>query len=50
MKNPAAAYTAQSHAGSHAVTIETARQDLRALDARGLLQRVREGKANAGIR
>lgn len=44
--NPGATYTAQSHAGSHGVTVETARQDLRGLDARGLLLRVREGKAN----
>lgn len=46
VKHPAATYTAQSHAGGHAVTVETARQDLRALDARGLLLRAQQGKAN----
>lgn len=43
-RNPQAIYTARSHGGSHRVTIETARQDLQALEARGLLRRFKMGK------
>lgn len=43
-RNSAAHYTAKSHGGSHRVTIETARQDLSALEARGLLERFKIGK------
>lgn len=41
---PAAVFTAKSHGGSHRVTIETARQDLQALESRGLLRRFKIGK------
>lgn len=47
VRNPSAHYTAQSHAGSHNVTIETARQDLLALERMDLMLKVRVGKANA---
>jgi Fic family protein len=44
IKNPAAHYTALSHATSHAVARETARQDLLDLEQRGLLTKQRVGK------
>lgn len=44
VKYPQAVYTAKSHGGSHRVTIETARQDLIALEGRGLLRRFKIGK------
>lgn len=43
-RNPSAHYTAKSHGGSHRVTVETARQDLQALEARGLLERFKISK------
>ncbi len=43
-RNPGAAYTAKSHANSHRVTPETARQDLIALEERGLLNRFKISK------
>lgn len=46
VRNPSAQYTAQSHASSHAVTIETARQDLLALERMNLMHKVRISKAN----
>ncbi|MFZ1282978.1 MAG: Fic family protein [Propionicimonas sp.] len=45
LSNPAAHYTAQSHANSHHVTIETARQDLIGLTAAGVLVRGKRGRA-----
>ena len=46
VRNPSARYTAQSHAGSHDVTIETARQDLHGLERIQLMRRGKIGKAN----
>lgn len=46
VRTPTAQYTAQSHAGSHMVTVETARQDLLALERMQLLRKARIGKAN----
>ena len=43
-RNPDATYTAKSHANSHRVTPETARQDLIALEERGLLKRFKISK------
>ncbi len=43
-RNPTAVHTAKSHDASHRVTIETARQDLRALEARGALERFKISK------
>lgn len=43
-RNPTAVYTAKSHAGSHRVSVETARQDLQSLQARGLLERFKISK------
>lgn len=43
-RNPTAIYTAKSHAGSHRVTIETARTDLQSLAVRGLLEQFKLGK------
>lgn len=43
-RNPTAIYTAKSHGASHRVTIETARQDLQALEARGALERFKISK------
>lgn len=42
LDDPSARYTAQSHATSHHVTVETARADLQGLQEQGIL--VREGK------
>lgn len=44
VKNPGAAYTVQSHGSSHNASLETARQDLSALERRGLLVRAKVGK------
>jgi Fic family protein len=44
MKNPQAAFTIQSHSRSHNVTGETARNDLRNLEERGLLVRSKSGR------
>lgn len=44
VKNPGAVYTAQSHGSSHNTSLETARQDLTALEKRGLLVRAKVGK------
>lgn len=44
MKDPLATFTAQSHATSHNVSGETARQDLQDLEARGLLLRQKRGR------
>jgi len=49
MKNPAAQYSALSHATSHNVARETARQDLLHLQERGLLVRRRLGKSYVWI-
>jgi DeoR/GlpR family transcriptional regulator of sugar metabolism len=45
VKNADARYTVQSHAGSHNVAPETARQDLVSLEAQGLLHKAKAGKA-----
>lgn len=45
IKNPSGHYTAQSHATSHGVARETARQDLIDLESRGLLLRLKVGKS-----
>jgi hypothetical protein len=45
-RNSFAHNTAQSHAGSHNVTIETARQDLVGLERMKLMHKARIGKAN----
>ena len=44
IRNPDANYTSQSHATSHGTSNETARQDLTALEGRGLLDRVKVGR------
>lgn len=44
VRNPDAIYSAQSHALSHNTSQETARQDLRYLDQKGLLRRTKMGK------
>ncbi len=43
--NPSAQYTAQSHASSHNITVETARQDLLALEHMDLMRKIKIGKA-----
>lgn len=48
-RRPGQTYTAFSHAGSHNVTVETARQDLVSLEGRGLLQRAKFGRAHAWV-
>lgn len=47
LRNPGAEYTVASHARSHGVTLQTARNDLDALAADGLLHRARRGRAFA---
>lgn len=47
VRNPGATYTAQSHATSHNVTQQSARNDLSGLEGRGLLQRVKIGRRYA---
>lgn len=47
LKNPGATFTAESHGRSHNISRETARTDLVELADRGLLQRIRLGRANA---
>ncbi|WP_206063126.1 Fic family protein [Nocardioides sp. HDW12B] len=44
IKNPGATYTAQSHARSHQVTTQTARQDLGQLEELGLLRHETSGR------
>ncbi|GAA4686342.1 Fic family protein [Streptomyces chumphonensis] len=44
-KNPNASVTAQSHMSSHNIVYETARQDLIGLEAQGLLNKRRSGRA-----
>jgi len=44
IKNPGDVYTAKSHAISHNVTSQTARQDLGDLEARGLLTHINVGR------
>ncbi|MBJ8341035.1 Fic family protein [Antrihabitans sp. YC3-6] len=44
VKDPDATFTAQSHADSHGISGERARQDLMALEARGLLSRTKNGR------
>lgn len=44
LRNPAAAYTIQSHRRSHGVTYETARTDLLGLERKKLLTKVRGGR------
>jgi Fic family protein len=44
LRNASATYSATSHSRTHRVSDETARQDLRDLTARGLLQQSRVGK------
>jgi Fic family protein len=46
-KHPAASFTAQSHGQSHNVVRETARQDLLALESKGLLEKRRIGRQHA---
>ena len=43
-RNAAAVYTVKSHGASHRVSTETARQDLQALEGRGLLERFKVSK------
>ncbi len=43
-RNPTAVYTVASHGSSHRVSSETARQDLHALEERGLLERFKVSK------
>jgi Fic family protein len=49
LKNPAFAYTVQSHMTSQGISIVTARNDLVALAKRGLLEERREGKKTVWI-
>lgn len=44
LRNPGFAYSAVSHASSHGVTEQTARNDLSDLEARGYLQRGKQGR------
>lgn len=44
IRTPDAIYTAHSHAASHKTSVETARQDLAALEQRGFLERHKSGK------
>lgn len=46
VSDPGTEYTAASHANSHHVTVETARQDLIDLEHRGLLKRSKEGRVH----
>ncbi|MCG5214297.1 DeoR/GlpR family DNA-binding transcription regulator [Streptosporangium soli] len=48
-EHPAAEYTVASHAAGHGVVLQTARTDLQELEGRGLLARVRRGRANAWV-
>jgi Fic family protein len=45
LRHPDTHYTVRSHAGSHRVTRQSARTDLQDLEARGLLQSRRSGRA-----
>ncbi|MBT2231315.1 hypothetical protein [Nonomuraea sp. NEAU-A123] len=45
--HPVAEYTVAGHAASHQVVLQTARTDLRDLEQRGLLTKVRRGRADA---
>ncbi len=45
LKHPFSAYTVVSHQTSHAISNQTAKNDLSALEAKGLLQRGKVGKA-----
>ncbi|MGN9839163.1 hypothetical protein ACTMTI_13680 [Nonomuraea sp. H19] len=47
--HPAAEYTVASHAANHQVVLQTARTDLRELEHRGLLDKVRRGRADAWV-
>ncbi|MFD1536075.1 Fic family protein [Nonomuraea guangzhouensis] len=47
--HPVAEYTVAGHAASHQVVLQTARTDLRDLEQRGLLTKVRRGRADAWI-
>jgi Fic family protein len=49
VKDTNARYTAISHAASHNVTVETARQDLLALQGRGLLTRTKVGRGHVWL-
>ena len=49
VKNPNAVYSAQSHAGSHNISQQSARNDLSALEARGLLRRIKLGRRYAWV-
>jgi Fic family protein len=44
VRNPDAIYTAQSHASSHNVSQQSARNDLTVLEDRGLLRRIKVGR------
>lgn len=44
LRNPGFAYSAASHASSHGVTEQTARNDLSSLEARGYLRRGKQGR------
>jgi Fic family protein len=44
IRNPSISYTARSHATSHGVTHETARQDLMSLEGKHLLRKVKVGR------
>jgi Fic family protein len=45
LKHPFSAYTVVSHQTSHAISNQTAKNDLAALESKGLLQRGKVGKA-----
>ncbi|MEV6152825.1 Fic family protein [Nonomuraea sp. NPDC052129] len=45
--HPLAEYTVAGHARSHKIVLQTARTDLRELEQRGLLTKVRRGRADA---
>ncbi|WP_062439743.1 Fic family protein [Herbidospora daliensis] len=49
IKKSDARYTVRSHSRSHNITVQTARTDLQALETRGLLNRVPEGRGFAWL-
>ena len=44
IEDPAVVFTAQSHASSHGITVQTARSDLSALEGIGVLESARRGR------
>ena len=49
IKTPGATYTAESHSRSHGTSQQSARNDLSALEAKGLLERMRIGRRHAWV-